>query len=70
MFWFASGTFFYYSMLLLTHALPEHKTVLQVGPQQQKKALLLVIIIVQFVFYVIAAGVAVKKDKEGPIVPY
>jgi hypothetical protein len=70
MFWFAVGTFFYYSMFLLTHALPEYKAVLQVGPQQQKKALLLIIIIVQFVFYVIAAAVAAKKDKENPFVPY
>ncbi len=70
MFWFAGGTFFYYSMFLLTHALPEYKAVLQVGPQQQKKALLLIVIIVQFVFYVIAAAVAAKKDKEDPFIPY
>ncbi len=70
MFWVAGGTFFYYSMFLLTHALPEYKAVLQVVPQQQKKALLLIIIIVQFIFYVVAAVVSAKKDKEDRIAPY
>jgi hypothetical protein len=69
MFWVAGGTFFYQSMFLLTHALPEYNAVLQVVPQQQKKILLLIMIIIQFGFYVVAATVAAKDDKEDPMLP-
>ena len=70
MFWIAAGTFFYYSMFLLTHALPEYKAVLQEVPQAQKQILMLVMIIVQFGFYIAAAAVAGKSDKEKSIPPF
>lgn len=70
MFWIAGGTFFYYSMFLITQAIPEYKVVLQGIPQQQKQALLLVIIIIQFSFYIIAAIVAGNKNKEEPRIQY
>lgn len=64
MFWIAGGTFFYHSMFLLTQSIPEYKEVLQNTPQEQKKILVLVIIVIQFVFYIVAAGVASNKNKE------
>ena len=70
MFWIAAGTFFYYSMFLLTQALPDYKAVLQFVPQQQKKILLLIMIVVQFAFYIIAAAVAEKKKKDDHMILY
>ncbi|MBC7829714.1 MAG: hypothetical protein H7122_18365 [Chitinophagaceae bacterium] len=70
MFWIAGGTFFYYSMFLITQSIPEYKSVLQGTPLQQKKALLLIIIIIQFIFYIIAAIVAGNKNKENRMILY
>jgi hypothetical protein len=69
MFWIAGGTFFYYSMFLLTQSLPEYKPVLS-AESQQKKVLLLVIILIQFSFYTIAATVAANKNKDDKIIRY
>lgn len=70
MFWIAGGTFFYYSMFLLTQSIPEYKVVLQPPSHQQKKALLLIIILIQFIFYIIAAIVAGSKNKDERMVLY
>ena len=70
MFWITAGTFFYYSMLLLTESIPDYKPVSGDTPFQQKKALLMVMIIVQFIFYIIAAGVAGDKNKERRTINY
>ena len=64
MFWIAGGTFFYYSMFLLTQSIPEY-SVISGPPQQQKKVLLLIIILIQFIFYIIAAAVAGDKKLEN-----
>ena len=69
MFWIAGGTFFFYSMFLLTQSLPEYKTVLP-GESQQKKVLMLVIILIQFVFYTVAATVAANKNKDDKMITY
>ena len=70
MFWIAGGTFFYYSMFLLTQSLPEYKAIVQGEPQQQKRVLLLVIMLIQFVFYTIAAAVAANKNQDERIMTY
>jgi len=70
MFWIATGTFFYYSMLLLTQSLPEYNSVISGTLQQQKKILLLIIILIQFGFYIIAASVAGIKNKENKMTMY
>ena len=69
MFWIAGGTFFYYSMFLLTQSLPEYKMILP-AESQQKKVLMLVIILIQFVFYTIAATVAANKDQDDKMTTY
>ena len=61
MFWIVAGTFFYYSMFLLTQSLPEYNPVIAGIPYQQKRVLLLIIILIQYLFYTIAA--AVSRDK-------
>ena len=70
MFWIAGGTFFYYSMFLLTQSLPEYKAIVQGEPQQQKRILLVVIILIQFVFYTIAATVAANKNQDERMMTY
>ena len=67
LFWITAGTFFYYSMLLLTESIPDYKHVPVDTPFQQKKALLMVMILIQFIFYSIAAAVAGDKNKEQRI---
>ena len=70
MFWITAGTFFYYSMLLLTESIPDYKNVSDDTPFQQKKVLLMIMILVQFIFYIIAALVAGDKNKERRIINY
>ena len=65
MFWIAAGTFFYYSMFLLTQSLPDYKSVLRGESKEQKKILLLIIIMIQFIFYIISATVAGNKPQEN-----
>lgn len=67
-FWIAGGSFFYYSMFLLTQSIPEYKGVSSETPQ--KKILLLVIILVQFIFYIVGAAVAANKSKEDRMISY
>jgi hypothetical protein len=69
MFWIAGGTFFYYSMFLLTQSLPDYNTILP-AESQQKKVLILVIIVIQFVFYIIAATVAANKRGDEKTTTY
>ena len=66
LFWIAGGTFFYYTMYLLTQSLPEKNT-LPSTPNEQKQMLLLIIIFVQFIFYTIAASVAGKSEGNDRI---
>lgn len=68
MFWIAGGTFFYYSMFLLTQSLPEYKAALQGMPLQQQKILLLITILIQFIFYIIAATVGSNKIKDDRVI--
>jgi hypothetical protein len=67
-FWIAGGTFFYYSMYLITQSIPEYKVVLNAGPEQQRKILLLIIVVIQFIFYTIASIVAADNKKEDRII--
>jgi hypothetical protein len=69
LFWIAGGTFFYYSMLLLTLSIPEYKALLREEPQQ-KKVLLIIIMLVQFIFYIIAATVAGNRNKDDHRIIY
>jgi hypothetical protein len=70
MFWITAGTFFYYSMLLLTQSIPDYRPASDDTPFQQRKALLMVMIIIQFIFYIIAAAVAGNKNKDHRIMKY
>jgi hypothetical protein len=67
MFWVAVGTFFHYSMVLITQSIPEYKAVLH-GEPEQRKILLLIIILVQFIFYTIAASVGGRKDEDDQMI--
>lgn len=67
MFWVASGTFFYYSMFLLTQSIPDYKQAVAGTPEHQKRILLLVIVLVQFIFYIIAAAVAANGERRERI---
>jgi hypothetical protein len=69
MFWVAVGTFFHYSIFLITQSVPEYKAVLH-GEPEQRKILLLIIILVQFIFYTIAASVAGKKNGDDQMIMY
>lgn len=69
LFWIASGTFFYYSMFLITLSIPEYKALLREEPEE-KKVLLVIIMLVQFIFYIIAATVAGNKDKNDQRIIY
>ena len=64
LFWIAGGTFFYYSMFLLTQSIPEYKAAIQNTPEHQRKILLLVITLVQFIFYIVASVVAGNKTEN------
>lgn len=69
MFWVASGTFFFYSMFLLTQSIPDYKGVIPNTPEHEKKVLLLVIVFIQFIFYIIAAVVAARGGKQQEVIP-
>jgi hypothetical protein len=69
-FWISGGTLFYYSMFLLTQSIPEYNPMLTGQQHPQKQVLLLIIIFIQFVFYIIAAIIAGKKDQENSTIIY
>ena len=70
LFWIAGGTFFYYSMFLLTQSIPEYKAAFRECHCNNRKYVLLITILIQFIFYIIAATVTANKNQDERMMTY